>query len=198
MADDFEPVTIDVDFDAAPMRAALRDLQGLADGFGRSMTTAFRRSIVDGKRFEDVLRSLALGLSARALDAALAPLSRGIGGLLGGIFGSFAGARGFAKGGVIGGGVTAFASGGTIAAPTYFPLGGSGRGLGLAGEAGPEAILPLARGADGKLGVRGGGAGGTVNVTFNVTARDAESFRRSEAELSAMLARAVARGRRGM
>lgn len=95
---------------------------------------------------------------------------------------------------MIGRGVTAFASGGTIAAPTYFPMRG---GMGLAGEAGPEAILPLARGVDGKLGVRGGG-GGAVNVTFNVTARDAESFRRSEAELSAMLARAVARGRRGM
>ncbi len=185
---------IDVAFDAAPLRSALRDLQGLADGFGRSMTTAFKRSVLDGKRFEDVLRSLALGLSARALDAALAPLSRGIGGLLGGIFGSFAGAKGFAKGGVIGG-VTAFASGGTIAAPTYFPMRG---GIGLAGEAGPEAILPLARGADGKLGVRGGGTGGAVNVTFNVTARDAESFRRSEAEISAMLARAVARGQRGL
>lgn len=93
MAGELDPMEIDVALDAAPIRTALRDLQGLADGFGRSMTTAFKRSVVDGKRFEDVLRSLALGLSARALDAALAPLSRGIGGLLSGIFGSFAGAK---------------------------------------------------------------------------------------------------------
>ena len=81
-----------------------------------------------------------------------------------------------------------------MATPSYFPVRG---GVGLMGEAGPEAILPLARGPDGRLGVRAGGGGGT-NVTFNVTARDAESFRRAEAELTAMLARAVARGRRGL
>jgi phage-related minor tail protein len=40
------------------------------------------------------------------------------------------------------------------------------------GEAGPEAIMPLARGADGKLGVRGGG-GGTVNVMMNIQTPDA-------------------------
>lgn len=49
--------------------------------------------------------------------------------------------------------------------PAYFPLAG---GLGLAEEAGAEAILPLARGSDGRLGVSAGG--GAVNVTFNVTA----------------------------
>jgi phage-related minor tail protein len=90
--------------------------------------------------------------------------------------------------------VTPFASGGVIASPSFFPMRG---GLGLAGEAGPEAILPLARGADGRLGVRAQG-GGAVSVTFNVSTPDAQSFRRAEAELSAMLARAVARGQRGM
>ncbi|NGP18696.1 hypothetical protein [Devosia aurantiaca] len=66
--------------------------------------------------------------------------------------------------------------------------------MGLAGEAGPEAIMPLQRGADGRLGVAGGG--GAVNVTFNVTASDARSFTQSEAEVSAMLLRAVRRGSR--
>lgn len=85
-----------------------------------------------------------------------------------------------------------FAKGGVIATPSYFPMSG---GLGLMGEAGPEAIMPLARGADGRLGVAGGGGG--VQVTFNVTASDARSFAASEAELSAMLLRAVKRGTRG-
>jgi phage-related minor tail protein len=58
-----------------------------------------------------------------------------------------------------------------------------------------EVILPLARGPDGRLGVAGGG--GAVNVTFNVTASDARSFAAGEAELSAMLLRAVKRGTRG-
>jgi len=90
--------------------------------------------------------------------------------------------------------VTAHAKGGVIGGPTLFPL---PRGLGLAGEAGPEAIMPLARGPDGRLGVAGGGGGSTV-VHINVTTPDADSFRRSEAQVTAMLARAVGRGRRGL
>ena len=56
--------------------------------------------------------------------------------------------------------------------------------------------MPLQRGPDGRLGVAGGGGGG-VQVTFNVTASDARSFAASEAEVSAMLLRAVRRGTRG-
>ncbi len=73
--------------------------------------------------------------------------------------------------------VTPFAKGGVLASPAYFPL-GRGPGAGRRGRA--EAILPLARGPDGRLGVAGGG--GAVNVTFNVTASDARSFAASEAE----------------
>ena len=94
--------------------------------------------------------------------------------------------------------MTPFAKGGVVAAPSYFPL---GRGLGLMGEQGAEAILPLARGPDGRLGVRsaGGGAPGRpVNVTVNIAAAGADSFRRSEAQVAAALARAVARGQRGL
>jgi phage-related minor tail protein len=73
-----------------------------------------------------------------------------------------------------------------------------GRGLGLMGERGAEAVMPLARGPDGRLGVRTGGGGGRpVSVTVNVSTPDAASFRRSEAQVSAALARAVARGQRG-
>ena len=81
----------------------------------------------------------------------------------------------FAKGGVFdSGGVQAFASGGVVTRPTPFKFasGGSFKS-GLMGEAGPEAILPLKRGSDGKLGVSmnggdGTGAGSTVvNITVN-------------------------------
>lgn len=47
--------------------------------------------------------------------------------------------------------VMPFAKGGVVATPSYFPLGNT---LGVAGERGAEAILPLARGGDGRLGVR--------------------------------------------
>ncbi|MEL6287250.1 MAG: phage tail tape measure protein, partial [Pseudomonadota bacterium] len=87
-----------------------------------------------------------------------------------------------------------FASGGVVTAPTAFSF-GSGQ-LGVMGEAGAEAILPLARGADGRLGVRGGGR--SVAVTFNVSTPDAESFKSSEAQVGALLSRVIARGERNL
>jgi tape measure domain-containing protein len=47
-------------------------------------------------------------------------------------------------------GIIPFAKGGIVNSPTVFPF---AKGIGLMGEAGPEAILPLKRGADGSLGV---------------------------------------------
>jgi phage-related minor tail protein len=92
--------------------------------------------------------------------------------------------------------VVPFAQGGVVAAPAYFPL---GRGLGLMGERGAEAIMPLARGPDGRLGVRAAGAAERpLAVTVNIATPDADSFRRSEAQVAAALARAVSRGRRGL
>lgn len=62
----------------------------------------------------------------------------------------------YAKGGAFSGGTQYFASGGAftngiVNSPTAFPM---GNGRGVMGEAGPEAIVPLARSADGSLGVR--------------------------------------------
>lgn len=53
-------------------------------------------------------------------------------------------------------------SGQIVTQPTMFAF---AKGAGIMGEAGPEAILPLSRGADGKLGVKAGGSGGDVNIT---------------------------------
>jgi len=63
-------------------------------------------------------------------------------------------------------------------------------------EAGPEAIMPLTRGADGRLGVATSGAATAANITVQISTPDAESFRRSEAYLTGQIARAVARGQR--
>jgi phage-related minor tail protein len=69
-------------------------------------------------------------------------------------------------------------------------------GIGLMGEAGPEAILPLARGADGRLGVASGGGRGPVHVTMNITTPDVQGFRRSQSQVAAEMGRALARGQR--
>jgi phage-related minor tail protein len=79
----------------------------------------------------------------------------------------------FEKGGVINKGkLQPFARGGIVASPTIFPM---ANGMGLMGEAGPEAIMPLKRTSSGDLGVRAEGAG-NVNVTMNINAVDARSF----------------------
>jgi phage-related minor tail protein len=67
-------------------------------------------------------------------------------------FAAFAG--GAADGATFANGVAKFASGGIVGSPTLFQFADGGTTkTGLMGEAGPEAIMPLKRGADGKLGV---------------------------------------------
>ncbi len=87
----------------------------------------------------------------------------------------------------------AFADGGVVNSPVLFPLQG---GTGLMGEAGPEAIMPLSRGSDGRLGVRLGGGGGGGQVTVNISTPDAASFKQSQGQVAALVARAVERGQR--
>ncbi len=63
------------------------------------------------------------------------------------------------------GSIVPFATGGVIDSPVLFPM---ANGTGLMGEAGPEAILPLKRGPDGKLGVTAEGGGAAKNVTVSI------------------------------
>ena len=65
-------------------------------------------------------------------------------------------------------GLMKYAKGGVVTQPTFFRYGGAGN-LGLMGEAGAEAILPLKRGRSGNLGVESSG-GGSTNIVVNVDA----------------------------
>lgn len=182
--------------EAERLRAAMEDVRSASRDAAGVLSRGLRQALVDGRSLEQVLRSAALSLSNRALSAALAPveqgISSGISGLAGQLFSGLA--SGFS-----GGGVLPFAKGGVVAAPGYFPLpGGGADAMGLMGEAGAEAVLPLSRDASGRLGVAAGGGQATPQIVFNVEARDAESFARSEAQIATMVARAVGRGRRGL
>jgi len=79
-----------------------------------------------------------------------------------------------------------------VSSPTTFPMRG---GRGVMGEAGPEAIMPLARGPDGRLGVQSAG-GRAVNVVMNITTPDVQGFQRSQSQVAAQVSRALARGQR--
>ena len=169
---------------------------------GMSFASAFEDAILDGKRFSEVLQSLERDIARIILRTAVTgPAADAISGAVSGgmrsIMGSFSspttGATpnysnaNYNPGAVQvtplpsangnafwGGNVIPFANGGVVSSPTMFPM---ARGMGLMGEAGPEAIMPLQRGADGKLGVRagGGGQGGVViNQTITIDARGAD------------------------
>lgn len=165
--------------ETAQLRNEMAGLNRLAENFGQTLVRSFASAIIQGRKLSDVLKGLALSLAGQALLSALKPL----GGLLGQLFAS-------AKGNV----VTPFASGGIVNSPTLFPLRG---GAGLMGEAGAEAIMPLARGHDGKLGVRMSG-NPAVNVTVNIATPDVASFRQSQTQVASLITRAVSRGQRNL
>jgi lambda family phage tail tape measure protein len=176
-----------------------KDLTASATAFSRAMTQAFAASVTGGKQFDDVLKSLALRISDLAVRLAFKPLEKslasGISGLLSGLTGSV-GSGGSASSSLAAasGAIKPFAAGGVIGAPSYFPL--VNGGVGLAGEAGPEAIMPLKRGPDGRLGVAGQGSGSTI--TIQIATPDLDSFRRSESYITGQIARAGARGQRSL
>lgn len=173
-----------------------RMLELSAKRFSLAMTGAFAQMVAGGRQFDDVLKSLALRMSDMVVRSALQPVMKSVASSLTGgldqVFGHLFGASPGTK--AAQGAVKPFAGGGVIGMPTYFPL--TSGGVGLAGEAGPEAILPLARGRDGRLGVASGGGG--ANVTIQIVTPDADSFRRSEVYLAGQIARAVARGQRDL
>jgi len=163
---------------------------------GTSLRNAFDSLVFDGGRLTDVLRGLSLSIADSALDAVLKPVTGQLGNLIGGgLQNLMQGVLPFENGAAFSSGrVQAFAKGGVVSQATSFPMRG---GMGLMGEAGPEAIMPLARGADGKLGVRGGGSG-SVNVTMNITTPDVAGFQRSRSQIAAQYQRALARGQRNL
>lgn len=158
-------------------------IKALADDVGKTITTSFSNAIGKGTSLTSVLRDIGKSFADIALKAALKPVGGMISQLVQGVF---AGANPVLPK------VQAFAKGGVINKPTFFPNSGS---IGLAGEAGAEAILPLRRNSSGQLGVAANAAS-SVHVSMTVNAADAQSFQRAEAEIGASLLDAVRRGQR--
>ncbi|RCW79544.1 phage tail tape measure protein [Phyllobacterium bourgognense] len=183
---------VEREFDTESCKEALDELQKKSELFGRTLTNSLKSAAVSGRDLGDVLKQLAMSIANMALSAGLKPLQDLASGLFKDFIGGLKPGAG-SKTAAVGTQPTAFAKGGVVSSPTYFNAGGS---LGLMGEAGTEAIMPLTRGADGRLGVATQGGGSAVHVTFNVSTPNAASFRKSEAQLTGMLARAARKGAR--
>ena len=186
-----------VDADLRGLRQEMKLAADLGRDFSRSLVGAFEGVAVKGKSLQDVFKGLALDLSRMVLKSAFKPLEQGLGSVLGGLFsgglGGVGGASGVAS--VAPSLPIPFAKGGVIQSPVGFPMGGGRRGV--AGERGAEAILPLGRSRDGRLGVVSQGGGG-ISVNVNISTPDVEGFRKSESQVAAAMARAVRAGQRNL
>ncbi|QYK39926.1 MAG: phage tail tape measure protein [Paracoccaceae bacterium] len=172
-----------------------REVGQLSSGIGGGLRRAFDGLMFDGMKLSDAMRGLGQSIANTFYSMALRPVQNAIGGAIaGGINGLISGIMPFERGGAFTQGrVMPFANGGIVSSPVMFPMRG---GRGLMGEAGPEAIMPLARGADGRLGVQAAGGGRPVTVVMNITTPDVQGFRRSQSQIAADAARALARGQR--
>jgi phage-related minor tail protein len=171
-----------------------REVNTLSSGISGGLRKAFDGLVFDGLKLNDALKTVANTIVDTVYSIAIKPVTGALGGLLAqGVAGIVGAGMPFAAGGAFSQGkVMPFAKGGIVGGPTTFPMRG---GRGLMGEAGPEAIMPLARGPDGRLGVQAGG-GRAVNVVMNITTPDVQGFQRSQSQVAAQVSRALARGQR--
>ncbi|MCX5569597.1 phage tail length tape measure family protein [Kaistia nematophila] len=163
----------------------LRDAYDFAKGTFQGFFQDIRSGIADGKGLWGSLADAATNaldrISQKLVDMATDQLFNGLwsnlssvisgggGGIMqvNGTGGLFANGAAFSNGRV-----TAFAKGGVVNTPTVFPM---AKGAGLMGEAGPEAVMPLRRLSNGRLGVESAGGGGNSMVVQVVDQRSAGS-----------------------
>ncbi|WP_404405390.1 hypothetical protein [Pelagibacterium halotolerans] len=176
MADGFDD---DFDGELDAISDELERIRDLGDAVGNTLTRSLRGAILEGRSLKGLLGDIAAAFAQIALKAALAPIGNLVSGVVESVFAGFNPALGGSS----------LSSGGGLAAPRYLP--GEGQWGGLSSNAGMVGTV------GGLPGAASAPAAPGVNVTFNVATRDAQSFATAEAEVSAMLLRAVRRGTRG-
>ncbi len=164
-------------------KKAIDDANQAANFLAQTTESAFA-GILDGSTsVTDAIGNIAKALASAVLQAELlgsGPLagilgtspttSGGAGGILGSLFSALIP---HALGGVHTSPSLSAYSGQIVSSPTMFKF---ASGMGLMGEAGPEAILPLKRGPNGSLGVAANSNGGGASVTniYHIDAQGAE------------------------
>ena len=162
----------------------IANIQSVSNTMKSSMSDAFMSMVEGTKSFKDSMKDMARAVIKQLFDILVVQrivgsfnAATGVGsGIVGSIMGAFQADGGAWQGGSQ---IKAYANGGVVGGPTYFPM--SGGKTGLMGEAGPEAIMPLKRGANGKLGVQmEGNSSGDVNIVqnFSFQANGDESVKR--------------------
>ena len=163
---------------------AVTSINKLADGFAE-LAVSGKASFGDLARsiLADLQRMIIKALFFKALFALAPGLESFLGFEKGGVVEKSAKGNVFAKNKIV-----PYASGGVIDKPVIFPM---ARGMGLAGESGPEAILPLKRGRGGRLGVESSGGVGNVVVNVDASGSSVEGDNAQASALGKMLGAAV-------
>ena len=177
--------------------AALQDKLDKQEEDKRNQDELNKKITESQKLFEKVKDTVATGLTnaIMGLIDGTKSLSESLSGVLrqvGSMFLQF-GIRSllpFAKGGVFAqNNVVPFAYGGVVNKPTLFPM---ANGMGLMGEAGAEAVMPLRRGRGGRLGVEAAGGGmTTVNVSVDASGSSVQGDSAQSAQLGKAIGLAV-------
>lgn len=175
------------------------EAQNWAKETNRSFFTDWYEGVKKGKSvwdgFVDAITNFAERIADRLFDGLLNSLLGAVtGGAGGDLSTTFKSLFGFANGGAFANGAQMFASGGTftnsvVSSPTAFAFGNGGSNLGVMGEAGPEAIMPLRRGTDGSLGVQmygGSRSSGPQAINVNVTNQNTVSGAVSSQDIIAL------------
>lgn len=168
------------------LKRPLIDIQAqMQDGIIGGIGTAFDR-MFEGVSvgFDELLADMAKQLLKSMVMNYL------MNGMAGGGWGgaAFMSSNGFAKGGAFNNGTQFFAKGGVVNGATAFGMRG---GMGVMGEAGPEAIMPLTRGPDGKLGVQSSGGASIIvspgAVVVNASKDSEEDARKTSMAIKQMI-----------
>jgi len=195
----------------------LKQVTGFANAMGESFKASFK-GLIDGtmtgkealssffKSMSDYFMDMAAEIAAAAIKlAALKFVEFIIGSFAGGGGGGgtetqqsaanaagWPGNQNYAKGGVFKNGIVPYAKGGIVNKPTLFQYASGGSGnFGLMGEAGPEAILPLRRGRNGKLGVESAGGIGDIVVNVDASGSSVEGQEDESRQLGKLIGAAV-------
>lgn len=160
-------------------------VQGIADTVENELNSAFASVLKGTADLGDALLSFASNVLAKVAQDLFAkqfaaPIAEGIKQFVSSEDGNVFGPSGFVP----------FANGGVVSGPTIFPF---ANGTGLMGEAGPEAIMPLSRGSDGKLGVIAANGNSAPTITINnYSGQDATASTDSAGNIVVEIGRAIA------
>ncbi len=161
------------------IKSVAEEIQGAVKNAFQGMEDALVKFVITGKlNFAEFTRSVLADLTRIAIRQAMLNM-------FGGIFSFLKNAQGNAFGA---NGVIPYAKGGVVNSPTVFPF---KNGVGLMGEAGAEAILPLKRGRSGNLGVEASGSSNNIVVNVDASGTEVQGDDAQSSQLGKLIGLAV-------